>query len=78
MKLELDENNRKIFDVSLVLSKALELIFEENKGLIVDTPQDTKTFNDSTKLVVYKKDNSIQITSINTDVQEGSYIEVKI
>lgn len=78
MKLHLNEDNQKIFDVSLVLSKALELVFEENKGIIVNIPPDTKTFTDSEKLLVHKKDDTIRITSINTDLEEGSYIEVQI
>lgn len=78
MKLQVNDDNQKIFDISLVLSKVLELVFPESKGIIVDTPTDTKTFTNSEKLLVHKKDGTIQITTINTELEEGSYIEVQI
>ena len=77
MSLDLNiENAQKVFDVSIVLSKSLELIFEENKGIVLNIPENTQTFEGWNKLVVYKKDGTIQITGTQEDINEGSLIEV--
>lgn len=77
MSLELNlENAQKVFDISIVLSKSLELIFEENKGVVVDIPENTTTFEDWNKLVVYKKEGTIQITGTQEDINEGTLVEI--
>lgn len=77
MSLELNlENAQKVFDISIVLSKVLELIFEENKGIVLNIPENTNTFKDWNKLVVYKKDGLIQITGTQENINEGTLIEI--
>lgn len=77
MSLELNlENAQKVFDISIVLSKSLELIFEENKGIVLNIPENTTTFKDWNKLVVYKKDGTIQITGTQEDINEGTLVEI--
>lgn len=77
MSLELNlENAQKVFDISIVLSKSLELIFEENKGIVLNIPENTTTFQDWNKLVVYKKDGTIQITGTQEDINEGTLVEI--
>lgn len=77
MSLELNlENAQKVFDISIVLSKSLELIFEENKGVVVDIPENTTTFEDWNKLVVDKKEGTIQITGTQEDINEGTLVEI--
>lgn len=78
MSLDLNlENAQKVFDISIVLSKVIEILFEENKGLVLDIPENTTTFNDWKKLVVYKKDGTVQISATDKDINEGTFIEVK-
>lgn len=77
MSLELNlENAQKVFDISIVLSKVLELIFEENKGIVLNIPENTNTFKEWNKLVVYKKDGLIQITGTQENINEGTLIEI--
>lgn len=77
MSLELNlENAQKVFDISIVLSKSLELIFEENKGIVLNIPENTTTFKDWNKLVVYKKDGTIQITGTQEEINEGTLVEI--
>lgn len=77
MSLELNlENAQKVFDISIVLSKTLELILEENKGIVLEIPVNTTTFKDWNKLVVYKKDGTIQITGTQEDINEGTLVEI--
>lgn len=77
MSLDLNlENAQKVFDVSIVLSKVFEIVFEENKGIVLDIPPNTKTFEDWKKIVVYKKDGAVQISATDSDIKEGSLIEI--
>lgn len=77
MKVELNsENIQKIFDISLVLSKVLEHILDENKGIVLDVPSEIKSFSDTKKIAVYKKDGVIQISSIDKDIKEGTLIQL--
>lgn len=78
MSLDLNlENAQKVFDISIVLSKVVEIVFEENKGLVLDIPENTTTFIDWKKLVVYKKDGTVQISATDKDINEGTFIEVE-
>jgi len=77
MKVELNsENIQKIFDISIVLSKVLEHVFDENRGIVLYVPTEIKSFSDTKKIVVYKKDGAIQISSIDKDIKEGTLIEL--
>lgn len=77
MKVELNsENIQKIFDISILLSKALEHVFEENKGIVIDIPSEVLSFPDTKKIIIYKKDGAIQITSIDKDLKEGTLIQI--
>lgn len=77
MSLELNlENAQKVFDISIVLSKSLEFLFEEKKGIVLNIPENTTTFKDWNKLVVYKKDGTIQITGTLEDINEGTLVEI--
>lgn len=78
MSLDLNlENAQKVFDISIVLSKVVEIVFGENKGLVLDIPENTTTFTDWKKLVVFKKDGTVQISATDKDINEGTFIEVK-
>lgn len=78
MNLDLNlENAQKVFDITIVLSKALESLFEENKGIVLDIPENTSTFENWKKIVVYKKNDTIQIGASDEDINEGTLIEVK-
>ena len=77
MSAELNlENAQKVFDVSIVLSKVFELVFEENKGIVLNIPENTTTFKDWEKIVVYKKDGAVQISATKDDINEGTLIEI--
>lgn len=77
MSLELNlENAQKVFDISIVLSKTLELIFEEKKGIVLNIPENTTTFKDWNKIVVYKKDGTMQITGTIENINEGTLVEI--
>lgn len=70
------ENAQKVFDVSIVLSKVFELVFEENKGIVLNIPENTSTFEGWEKIVVYKKDGAVQISATKDDINEGTLIEI--
>ena len=77
MSLDLNlENAQKVFDISIVLSKVLELIFEDDNGIVLEIPENTTTFKDWNKLVVYKKDGTIQITGTQENINEGTLVKV--
>ncbi len=49
---------------------------DENRGIVLDVPTEIKSFSDTKKIVVYKKDGAIQISSIDKDIKEGTLIEL--
>jgi hypothetical protein len=70
------ENVQKILDVSIILSKVLEYAFQENQGIVIDVSPELTSFSDSKKVIVYKKEGAIQITSTNQEIKEGTIIQI--
>jgi hypothetical protein len=77
MSTELNSQNvQKILDVSIILSKVLEYAFQENQGIVINVSPELTSFSDSKKVIVYKKEGAIQITTTNQEIKEGTIIQI--
>ena len=66
--------NQDALDASIIFAKALTFILEEKQGIIVDIPTDSKVFESTKKVVVFKFMDKIHIYKCEDDMAEGSAV----
>lgn len=68
------ENNidlQNALDASIIFAKALGFILQDNQGIVVDVPSDSKMRELIQKVVVFKFNEKIHIYKCEDDLQEG-------
>ena len=71
------ENNietNDALDASIIFAKALSFILEDKQGIVVDIPEDSKVFESTKKVVVFKFMDKIHIYKSEDDIQEGTAV----
>jgi hypothetical protein len=58
-------------DASIIFAKALGFILQNNQGIVVDVPSDSKMRELIQKVVVFKFNEKIHIYKCEDDLQEG-------
>ena len=58
-------------DASIIFAKALGFILQDNQGIVVDVPSDSKMRELIQKVVVFKFNEKIHIYKCEDDLQEG-------
>lgn len=58
-------------DASIIFAKALGFILQDNQGIIVDVPSDSKMREFIQKVVVFKFNKKIHIYKCDDEFQEG-------
>lgn len=66
-------NPQDLLNASLILARALSLIFEEDQGIVVDVVGDAK-FDDVEKVIVFKKNDQVHIYKCEEDMPEGTAV----
>lgn len=66
--------NQDALDASIIFAKALTFILEEKQGIIVDIPSDSKVFESTKKVVVFKFMDKIHIYKCEDDMPEGTAV----
>lgn len=66
--------NQDALDASIIFAKALTFILEEKQGIIVDIPADSKVFESTKKVVVFKFMDKIHIYKCEDDMAEGTAV----
>lgn len=72
----MDKNNdlQDALDASIIFAKALGFILQDNQGIVVDTPTDSKMNEFIQKVVVFKFNEKIHIYKCDDDLQEGTAV----
>ncbi len=58
-------------DASIIFAKALGFILQDNQGIVVDIPSESKMRELIQKVVVFKYNEKIHIYKCDDDIQEG-------
>ena len=74
MNMEQNMELSEAMDASILFAKALNSILEEKQGIVVDVPENTKTFEVLKKVVVFKFNDKIHIYKCEDDIEEGTPI----
>ena len=73
----MDKNNdlQDALDASIIFAKALGFILQDNQGIVVDTPTDSKMNEFIQKVVVFKFNEKIHIYKCEDEtIQEGTFV----
>ena len=71
------ENNietNDALDASIIFAKALSFILEDKQGIVVDIPEDSKVFESTKKVVVFKFMDKIHIYKSEDVIPEGTAV----
>lgn len=66
--------NQDALDASIIFAKALTFILEDKQGIIVDIPTDSKVYESTKKVVVFKFMDKIHIYKCDDDMAEGTAV----
>jgi len=66
--------NQDALDASIIFAKALTFILDEKQGIVVDIPSDSKVYESTKKVVVFKFIDKIHIYKCQEDLPEGSAV----
>jgi len=58
-------------DASIIFAKALGFILQNNQGIVVDVPSDSKMRELIQKVIIFKFNEKIHIYKCEDDLQEG-------
>jgi len=66
--------NQDSLDASIIFAKALSFILQDKQGIIVDIPADSKVYESTKKVVVFKFMDKIHIYKCEDDMAEGTAV----
>lgn len=66
--------NQDSLDASIIFAKALSFILQDKQGIIVDIPSDSKVYESTKKVVVFKFMDKIHIYKCEDDMTEGTAV----
>lgn len=64
--------NQDALDASIIFAKALTFILEERQGIVIDIPTESKVYESTKKVVVFKFVDKIHIYKCQEDLAEGT------
>ena len=71
------ENNiesQDAFEASIIFAKALTFILQDKQGIVVDIPKESKIFESTPKVVVFKFMDKVHIYKCEDDISEGTAV----
>ena len=66
--------SQEALDASIIFAKALSFILQDKQGIVVDIPSDSKVYESTKKVVVFKFMDKIHIYKSEDDIQEGTAV----
>lgn len=66
--------SQEALDASIIFAKALSFILQDKQGIIVDIPSDSKVYESTKKVVVFKFMDKIHIYKCEDDMAEGTAV----
>ena len=66
--------SQEAFDASIIFAKALSFILQDKQGIVVDIPSDSKVYESTKKVVVFKFMDKIHIYKCEDDMAEGTAV----
>lgn len=71
-------SEKELSNASHIFARTINLLMEENDGIIVDVTPDVEFDEDVKKVIVFKHQNMIHIQRFDQDLEEGSLITLEI
>lgn len=66
--------SQEALDASIIFAKALSFILQDKQGIVVDIPSDSKVYESTKKVVVFKFMDKIHIYKSEDDIAEGTAV----
>lgn len=66
--------SQEALDASIIFAKALSFILQDKQGIVVDIPPDSKVYESTKKVVVFKFMDKIHIYKSEDDIVEGTAV----
>lgn len=66
--------SQEALDASIIFAKALSFILQDKQGIVVDIPSDSKVYESTKKVVVFKFMDKIHIYKCEDDMAEGTAV----